>query len=85
MKEIALTILMCKNLNPGWLTTLSPTMEDSESTIVEPSLPETILSAVEIGGFSVPILAYGGVAILGIWAATALIKALTDLVKACQD
>lgn len=85
MKEIALTTLMCKNLNSGWLTTLSPTVEDSEATIVEPSIPETILSAIEMGEFSFPILAYGGVAVLGIWAATALIKALTDLVKACQD
>lgn len=83
--ETALTTLMYKNSHPDRLITLAPKTENSEAIIIESSIPQDILTALEVGEFSIPVLAYGGVAILGIWAATALIKALTDLVKACQD
>ncbi|PSN14768.1 hypothetical protein C7271_21415 [filamentous cyanobacterium CCP5] len=76
---------MHKNISSDQLITASSHPESSEALIFESSIPQEIFNAIEIGEFSISFLAYGGVAILGIWAATALIKALTDLVKACQD
>ena len=84
---------MYNNLDSRCLIAMAPNSansaaENSEATLAEASLSQqvqTVLETIEMGEFSMPMLTYGGVAILGIWAATALIKALTDLVKACQD
>ena len=63
-------------------TLLSLSLQASQAIISDPPTPTGILpSSGGLQGFSDPAWS----AILGILAVTALIKALTELVKACQD